>query len=363
MSVASQSSPLPATPGPLAQAHDAAFLDLDGTVYVGAEAVAGAADTVRALRDQGVACVFLTNNASRPTETIAEKLRAMGLPAAPGDVVTSAQAAARLLAHELPSGSRVLLVGGEGLDVALRAEGLCPVRSAEDRPAAVVQGLSTELAWPDLAEAAFAVAQGVPWVATNRDLTLPTSRGLAPGNGSLVEVVRLVTGREPRVAGKPEPALLDAARARTASRAPVVVGDRLDTDIATAVRAGVPSLLVLTGVTDARLLLRAAPGQRPTYVAATISGVLRPHPGVVADGAGTWTCERWTAAVDEGVLRLVPPAGRAGGAGPGGSTASASAPAVTDPVDGLRAACAATWSALDAGAEVDVGPAVALLGM
>ena len=122
--------------------------------------------------------------------------------------------------------------------------------AAADEPAGVVQGGSPGLDWPVLAEGAYALATGVPWVATNVDLTLPTSRGVAPGNGSFVRLLAGVSGREPDVvAGKPGPLMLLEAAGSDGRRA-LVVGDRLDTDIAGAVAADLDSLLVLTGVTD-----------------------------------------------------------------------------------------------------------------
>ncbi|RJK93108.1 HAD-IIA family hydrolase [Vallicoccus soli] len=332
--VGGQDRPLRGTRGPLHEALDALLLDLDGTVYTGPRPVPGAPEVVGALQGRGVRCCYLTNNASRTAAATAELLAGMGLPATADDVVTSAQAAAALLASELRAGDAVLVVGGEGLEVALRDEGLVPVRSLDDGPRAVVQGFHPSVGWAQLAEAAYGVQAGLPWVATNLDLSIPTDRGVAPGNGSLVAAVRAAVHVDPRVAGKPERALVDAALARTGSRSALVVGDRLDTDIACAVRAGLPSLAVLTGVSDAARLLAAAPGERPTYLAGDLGGLLVEHPDV-EQRDGAWWCGGWRAAVGTG--------GAAGGPSLAVQPAGEERPG-GDGWDALRAACAARWA-------------------
>lgn len=309
---------------PLARRHDALLFDLDGVLYVGPAAVPGAAAAVAAAREAGCAVAFVTNNASRTPQTVAAHLSDLGIPAGSADVVTSAQAVARLVAADVPAGAAVLVVGGEGLAAALRERGLRPVDSADPRPAAVVQGFAPEVGWRQLAEGTYAVRAGVPWYASNLDATIPTARGIAPGNGALVEVIAAATGEHPVVAGKPETPLHTEAVRRTGSRDPLVVGDRLDTDIEGAVRAGAPSLLVLTGVTSPIELLQAPPSRRPTYVAAELgSGLHQPHPPVAVDG-NSHRCGGWTVTVGAGGLELA-------GAG--------------DRVDALRALCVAVWSA------------------
>ena len=168
---------------------------------------------------------------------------------------------------QLPADARVLIVGTESLANEIAAVGLRPVRKFDDKPVAVVQGLSLTIGWPDLAEAALAIRAGALWVAANVDPTLPTERGLLPGNGSLVAALRAATGAEPQVAGKPAPTLLNDAVARGDFRNPLVIGDRLDTDIEGANAAGLPSLMVLTGVSTALDAVYAVPAQRPSYIA------------------------------------------------------------------------------------------------
>ncbi|MET8898407.1 HAD hydrolase-like protein [Streptomyces albogriseolus] len=327
----------------LSEAYDTALLDLDGVVYAGGEAIGHAVPSLAAARDGGMRLAYVTNNALRTPDAVAAHLTELGIPADAGDVITSAQAVARLIADQVPQGSRVLVVGGEGLRVALRERGLVPVESADDDPAAVVQGYGgPDLAWGRFAEACYAVARGVPWFASNTDLTIPSGRGIAPGNGAAVEVVRIATGAEPQVAGKPLPPMHRETILRTGAERPLVVGDRLDTDIEGAFHGGVDSLLVLTGVTDGAQLLAAPPHHRPTYVDADLRGLLTGQPEVVGDG-GAFRCGGWTAAAGAGRLELE---------GDGA------------PVDGLRALCAAAWTA--AGEEacgLDAGKALARLGL
>ncbi|MFJ6216077.1 HAD-IIA family hydrolase [Streptomyces sp. NPDC092296] len=330
---------------PLTAEYDTALLDLDGVVYAGPNAIDHAAESLNAARETGMRLAYVTNNASRPPTAVAAHLTELGVSAEPSDVITSAQAAARLVSERVPAGSAVLVVGGRGLVEALEERGLRPVRSLDDGPAAVVQGFDPSVGWHDLAEAAYAVRSGLPWVASNTDLTVPTGRGIAPGNGTLVAAVRTATGVEPVVAGKPLPPLHRETVIRTGARRPLVVGDRLDTDIEGAYNGGVDSLLVLTGVTTAAQLLAAPPRHRPTYVGADLRTLLTAQPEVEPAGAGgAYRCGGWTAAVDGGELRLT-----------GGGE---------DRYDGLRVLCAAAWTAVEGGGQVPDGrKALAELGL
>jgi glycerol-1-phosphatase len=247
----------------LAQEYDCLLLDLDGTVFRGHELTEGAAESLDKAQGRKL---FITNNASRSAAEVAKHLHDLGLDATADGVVTSAHSAARLLAAQLPPESRVLVIGTESLAAEIAAAGLRPVRLWQDKPDAVVQGHSTETGWTNLAEAALAIRAGATWVATNVDVTLPTERGLVPGNGSMVAALKAATDAEPQVAGKPAPTLMKDALARGKFRAPLVVGDRLDTDIAGANAARLPSMMVLTGVNSARDAVYAIPEQRPTYI-------------------------------------------------------------------------------------------------
>jgi len=247
----------------IAQEYECLLIDLDGTVFRGASPTPGA---VRSLDEVHGRKLFVTNNASRSADQVAAHLRELGFTATGADVVTSAQSAAHLLAGQLSPESPVLIVGTEALANEIATVGLRPVRRYDDDPVAVVQGLSTTIGWPDLAEAALAIRAGALWVAANVDPTLPTERGLLPGNGSLVAALRAATDAEPRVAGKPAPQLFQDAVARGDFRASLVVGDRLDTDIEGANAAKLPSLMVLTGVNTARDAVYAEPARRPTFI-------------------------------------------------------------------------------------------------
>jgi glycerol-1-phosphatase len=223
----------------------------------------------------------------------------------------------------LPAGSTVLVIGTESLATEVRNVGLRPVRQFSDDPAAVVQGHSPETGWADLAEAALAIRAGALWVAANVDRTLPSERGLLPGNGSMVAALRTATDQEPQVAGKPAPTLLNDALARGTFDSPLVVGDRLDTDIAGANAAGLPSLLVLTGVSTAAEMVYAVAQERPTYVADDLRSLY--------DDAST--------------LRIAPhPAWRIE-IGPGVVTVYSTGQDAQDPLTVVRAIASAVWHA------------------
>ena len=332
--------PLRGSSEPLASRYDVALLDLDGVVYLGGSPISGAAEALAKAAASGMRLAFVTNNASRTPAAIAAQLTGLGVPARPGEVITSAQAAARLLAEHLPAGAPVLVIGGMGLRMAVRERGFRPVTVAADHPAAVVQGYAPDVSYPLLAEGGLAVAAGALFVASNADSTLPTPRGRAPGNGSLIQVIATATGRAPLIAGKPEPPLHAEAVARTGARHPLVVGDRLDTDVESAVRSGADSLLVLTGVTHPLDAVLAPARHRPTYLAENLAGLLSPHPQVTG-AAGTFRCARWRATATGSEVAL---------SGTGAA------------IDGLRALCAAAWSAGGVSAEAAVN-ALAGLGL
>lgn len=273
--------PLASSDDALCRVHDVALLDLDGVVYVGADAVPGAREGLVAAEEAGMRVGYLTNNASRRPAVVADHLRELGMPVADDDVViTSAQAVARLIRDEVGAGATVLVAGGEGLLHCLQEVGLRTTHALDDSVDAVVQGFSADLAWTDLAEVSYAVHSGVPWFASNADLTFPTARGTAPGNGSLVQAVANATRRRPVVAGKPERALFEESLERLAPQAPLMIGDRIDTDIEGAVGAGIPSLAVLTGVSSLQDLADAPTGSRPDFVGPDLRSLLVAHPRV-----------------------------------------------------------------------------------
>ncbi|GAA2709873.1 MULTISPECIES: HAD-IIA family hydrolase [Actinoplanes] len=304
----------------LAGGYDLAVFDLDGVVFLIDKPIPGAAEAVERLRADGTSIAYATNNASRRAADVATLLNGMGVSAESAEVLTSAGAAAALIAEHVPAGSPVLVVGAEALRGEVRDAGLTPVESADDAPVAVVQGYGPEVGWKILSEAALAVRAGATWYATNTDRTLPSPRGPLPGNGSLVAVLRTALDREPDVVvGKPQPALFTTAASLAKAEKPLAIGDRLDTDIQGAVGAGMDSLLVLTGVSGPADLLAASAERRPTFVSADLSGLFRPAdqarvPAAEVDG---WQVTRDG---DRAVLT---------GSG--------------DPVDALRLLCGVTW--------------------
>ncbi len=302
----SPATDLDVSTGSLDRHHDLVMLDLDGVVYLGPQVIDGVVEALSGARDAGSRLAYLTNNASRPAADVAQHLRELGLPSlADADVVTSAQAVARLMAADLPQGSAVLVVGGPGLRQPLEDRGLRCVPSLDDEPVAVVQGFHADVGWRDLAEASYAVAAGLPWYASNTDLTVPTARGVAPGNGALVQAVATATGRRPVVAGKPERPLFDVTLERLGADLPLMVGDRLDTDIDGAIRAGVASLVVLTGVSSLADVFAARPGHRPGFISHDLRGLGHVHEPVRVAGDSA-TCGGVTVEVDpDGAIQVV----------------------------------------------------------
>lgn len=269
----------------LLTSYDALLVDLDGVVHLGPRPVPGAAEALSQARAAGLHIVYVTNNASRTAAEVAASLTSFGVDATAEEVLTSSMAAADELAGRLPPGARVLVAGGPGLREPVVQAGLVPVTSADDEPVAVVQGWSPDLTWALLAEAAVAVRRGAMWIATNTDATLPSPRGPLPGNGAMVAAVAFATGTEPVAVGKPQPGLFRSAAQRAGARRPLVIGDRLDTDIAGAGAAGFDSLLVLTGVSSPDDLVAAAPPLRPTYVGHDLAALAGPAIAITGDGA------------------------------------------------------------------------------
>lgn len=299
--------------------YDVLLADLDGTLYQGPHVVPGAVEAIQSAAARGVRTAYVTNNASRRPSDVARQLADLGFPATEADVVTSSQAAADMLAEQLSTGAAVLVVGTDALAAEITRVGLTVTTEAADA-AAVVQGHSPDTGWRVLADASVALRRGAVWVACNLDPTLPTERGPLPGNGSMVAVLRTATGLEPQVAGKPAPALVDASLRRTGARRPLMIGDRLDTDIEGGRAAGIPALLVLTGVSDAAELLAAAPLRRPDFVAADLSGLMRDPRDLTPGARPGWTVQggagQWTLTSDGG----------------------------DDPIDALLSLCGAHWA-------------------
>ncbi|MFT4233653.1 MAG: HAD-IIA family hydrolase [Microbacterium sp.] len=279
-------------PAPI-EGVDVLLADLDGIVYAGANAVPHAVESFTRAAADGRALGYITNNASRTDQTVADQLTELGIPTRAEQIVTSPQAAIRLLAEKITPGATILVVGGDGLVDELHKAGYEVTRSAEDAPAAVLQGFAPHVAWTDLAEAAYALQTpeeegGIPWIATNTDWTIPRERGIAPGNGTLVSAVHTAVGRLATVAVKPEPAIFHAAVDRFGATKPLMLGDRLDTDIQGAQSAGIDSALVLTGIDRPKHVIAAPAHSRPTYILSDLRELFEPYPETRTKGTETW---------------------------------------------------------------------------
>ena len=323
---------------------DVLLADLDGVVYAGQTAIAHAVESITAAAN-GRRIGYITNNASRTAASVAEHLCELGLEVVAHDVVTSPHAAVKLLADLVEPRSTILVIGGVGLTSVVAAAGFIVTDSAQDAPAAVIQGFSPDLGWAHLAEAAFALARdaagnGIPWVATNTDWTIPVARGIAPGNGTLVSAVHQAVGILPIVAGKPEVAIFDEAVRRFGSVSPLFLGDRLDTDILGANRAGMNSVLVFTGIDGPKQLLAADKNSRPTFIVGDLRELHEPYPATIID---TVTPGQTRFSVGEAIVLL---------------TGNVVSLAVAGPkqIDVIRAAAAAIWNSGSAIYALDVAP-------
>lgn len=312
----------------LLSGFDAVLADLDGVVYAGPHAIPGAIEALVGLAEINVRLAYVTNNASRTPAHVAAHLRDLGAPAADDQVVSSAQAGADLLAQKFPRGSKVMVVGSAALVQEVEQVGMNVVHSANDGPDVVIQGFDPKLGWANLAEAAFAINGGAAWIATNTDMTIPRDRGIAPGNGTLVAAVRAAVGHDPLVAGKPEAPLFLTAAQRLGAKSPVVVGDRLDTDILGGNNAGMATILVLTGVDSCESALRARTAERPGFIIETLKDFYQPYPEITSEN-GTFTCGGERAEARDGTV-VVTRASDGGG----------------NTIDAWRAACAAWWAAV-----------------
>lgn len=256
----------------LIEQHDALLLDLDGTVWEGGRAIDGAVDFINSC---GLPSVYVTNNASRAPEAVAEKLRGIGLKVETADVLTSAQAAVTLAGAHVPQGAKILVIGADSFRDLVRAAGYTVVASADDKPDAVLQGFDPSVDWAQLTEGALAIRQGAKYVASNLDSSLPTERGLAVGNGSLVAAIESATGVSPVSAGKPEPEMFVQAAKLVGAKRPLAVGDRLNTDIAGGNAAAMNTFHVLTGVSHEMELIEASKEYRPNFIGDSLSDMTR----------------------------------------------------------------------------------------
>lgn len=338
----------------LVAAYPGLVCDLDGVVYRGAQPVPNAVEELGNVSESGSRIVFATNNASRPPAAVADVLRRLGLRLDDADVLTSSLAGARHLAQQIPAASAVLAIGGPGVADALESVGLRAVFAADaatEAVQAVLQGYGADVTAAELGEAAYAIQGGAHWVATNNDLTLPTDRGVAPGNGSLVAAVQLAVDVEPVVVGKPGPLLYELAAQALGTKpdSTLGIGDRLETDTAGAHAAGMDALHVLTGVHGPADLVRASRGLRPRFIGLDLRvlGETYAEPAQTADG-------RWMAADWTGTLV---------GQGDSARVSYESSPSAAGDLDWiakLRLALPVLWQALDRGVITEAQAVAAL---
>lgn len=258
----------------LADGYDPILFDLDGVLFRGPEVVPGGPEALAALRRDGHRLAFVTNNSARTPEAVAAMLGELGYEADPAEIVTSALVAAELVAAR--GYWRAFVIGEEGVRRALTEAGVEVVDGEPERTDCVVVGWDRAVTYAKLRRACLLVQRGAALVATNDDRAYPAPDGLWPGAGALLAVITTTTGAEPEVVGKPYPPLFEAAVRRVGDGRPLVVGDRLETDIAGANALGWDSVLVLSGVTEVERL--AASDIRPTYVVADVRALLEPPP-------------------------------------------------------------------------------------
>ena len=259
--------------------YDSLLLDLDGVVYRGGEAVPHAVEAINSAA-QRLKIGYVTNNSSRTPQAIAGQLNGFGLSVLEQQIVGSARAGAKLLLGRVPNGSKVLVVGGEGLRAECLAVGFEIVSSSSDKPVAVIQGFSPDISWKDLAQASFAIQNGAIWIATDQDWTIPLEAGIAPGNGTLVGAVHTAVGILPDFAGKPFPPIFEQALEQLDISKPLMIGDRIDTDIRGANAVGMDSAVVLTGIATKKELIGAKPEDRPTFIFDDLRGLFETYPKI-----------------------------------------------------------------------------------
>lgn len=342
---------------PLSEAFHLALLDLDGVVYRGKNAVEHASDAIECAQKHGMFIEYTTNNSSRFQAVVAKQLESFGLTVEPWQIITSSVVAAQMVARHVDHGACVLVLGAEHLREEVKRVGLQPVNSCEDNPQAVIQGWYPQMTWQEMAEVAFAVEHGAKYFVTNRDLTIPRELGIAPGCGSMIQAVMNATGVEPIAsAGKPESAMYDEARFLVAANAQhsngesaestqkdeyantlisiehsLAVGDRLDTDIEAGTKGGYESLLVLTGVTNPRMLMLAPKHLRPSFVSKDLRGLNESHEAPKQVDSHTFICGAAKAELVDKTIKVND----------------------TSNCDALRAASSLTWNLLDNGENVE----------
>lgn len=337
-------TPLRGTEGPLQDKFDGLVLDLDGVCFAGTKPIPHASESITAAKGAGLKLAFATNNASRTAAAVAEKLQGFDIPAEEREVMTSGMNLMYLLEENLELDAKVLVVGADALRDLVKDTGFEVVDEATGPVAAVVQGFSEDVGWKQMTEAVYAIQDGARYYATNLDPTLPSERGFAMGNGALVAAVTRATGARPETAGKPKPEIMERAAQYVGAERPLGVGDRITTDTAAAVAAGMPALHVLTGAETAASVVKARRGERPSYLAIDLQGLEEEHPQPKHHRDGTWT------AGNSQPVKIAP----WGIPNIGGVDLDPEGDAITISLDTYRALAAAAWEADDEGKTIRI---------
>ncbi len=254
--------------------YDSIFFDLDGVVYLGESLIPGVDETIKKLR-KSHKVGFITNNASRTCLEFAEKLTLLNIPTSESEVISTPEVLVEAILKEKPQTKRVLAIASSGVKDLISNAGFELVSHHSDKPDLIVNGLCKNLTWSELAEASYAIADGVEWWATNMDPAVPTDSGLAPGNGAIVAMLNKVTGRTPRDFGKPNVAIFKYAFQSFKVSSPLFVGDTLETDIKGAQNAKVDSVLVLTGNTSEKIWREQRGNYQPVAVLTSLNELLK----------------------------------------------------------------------------------------
>lgn len=246
------------------------LFDLDGTMYQGSEVITSAVTFVNRLAQTGIPYLFVTNNSTKTAQQVADKLMAIGCQGiGPQHIVTSSDVAASTIARDFPQ-APVMMIGENGLMRALEAVGVT-LTTSETEAEVVVVGLDTDVTYEKLAKATLAIRAGATFIATNPDTNIPSERGMLPGAGAIVQLLVTATQVQPRVMGKPEPAIIFAAVERLGLQLEdvVMVGDNYHTDIMAGINAGIATLWVDTGIHRPEYIKQQA--QQPTHAVADLA--------------------------------------------------------------------------------------------
>ena len=253
----------------------ALILDMDGVIWKADTPIGDLPSIFKRIRERGLKYVFATNNSTGTSEQYAARLNGFGVEAEPWQVITSSQAAAHAVAQKFPRGTKVFMIGEDGLRLPLEREGF-EIVSVENAMQAevVVMGFDRGINFAKGSEATLLVRKGIPFYATNMDKTFPTPRGDIPGAGAWIAVITTATGIQPIVAGKPFPFLMELSLEKlgTKQEETLVVGDRLETDIAAGQAVGCPTALVLSGVSTKEQAKAWQPP--PTIIAESLANLV-----------------------------------------------------------------------------------------